>query len=134
MIVRHAPFIWWDYRIQGSIVDDELIYNDKSSPEMSYRLDNRRRVIENQHNIYLFDEKNTITVGFEYREDKAECINKPEVIDKMRTDYAYYLQNIFNWKRRFFLNVGFRVDDYSDRKSTRLNSSHIPLSRMPSSA
>ena len=25
-------------------------------------------------------------------------------------------------------------DDYVDRKSTRLNSSHIPLSRMPSSA
>ena len=24
--------------------------------------------------------------------------------------------------------------DYTDRKSTRLNSSHIPLSRMPSSA
>ena len=26
------------------------------------------------------------------------------------------------------------VRDYEDRKSTRLNSSHIPLSRMPSSA
>ena len=26
------------------------------------------------------------------------------------------------------------ISDYQDRKSTRLNSSHIPLSRMPSSA
>ena len=26
------------------------------------------------------------------------------------------------------------LNDYADRKSTRLNSSHIPLSRMPSSA
>ena len=26
------------------------------------------------------------------------------------------------------------IDNYTDRKSTRLNSSHIPLSRMPSSA
>ena len=35
-------------------------------------------------------------------------------------------------------NVGGRLRSYwdmwSDRKSTRLNSSHIPLSRMPSSA
>src|ERR1051326_9338349 len=29
---------------------------------------------------------------------------------------------------------GFEVSAYRDRKSTRLNSSHIPLSRMPSSA
>ena len=28
----------------------------------------------------------------------------------------------------------FTVDEFPDRKSTRLNSSHIPLSRMPSSA
>ncbi len=119
VIFRHTPFIWWDYRIKGSIVDDKLIYDDRASPEEPietiYRLDNSRKVIETQHNIYLFDERDTITVGFEYREDKAEYIKKPEVmIDKMRTDYAYYLQNIFNWKRRFFLTVGFRVDDYSD--------------------
>ena len=29
---------------------------------------------------------------------------------------------------------GMRADAFGDRKSTRLNSSHIPLSRMPSSA
>ena len=28
----------------------------------------------------------------------------------------------------------FDVQDFSDRKSTRLNSSHVALSRMPSSA
>ena len=34
------------------------------------------------------------------------------------------------------MNVNSGTDDmlYRDRKSTRLNSSHIPLSRMPSSA
>ena len=30
--------------------------------------------------------------------------------------------------------VSKTISDYGDRKSTRLNSSHIPLSRMPSSA
>ena len=36
----------------------------------------------------------------------------------------------------FMSNMGMDDygDDYGDRKSTRLNSSHIPLSRMPSSA
>ena len=32
-----------------------------------------------------------------------------------------------------WININ-RGSDYKDRKSTRLNSSHIPLSRMPSSA
>ena len=32
------------------------------------------------------------------------------------------------------LTVGMIIERYIDRKSTRLNSSHIPLSRMPSSA
>ena len=31
-------------------------------------------------------------------------------------------------------DTGFRYFNTTDRKSTRLNSSHIPLSRMPSSA
>ena len=33
-----------------------------------------------------------------------------------------------------FVNVKYSATDRQDRKSTRLNSSHIPLSRMPSSA
>ena len=35
---------------------------------------------------------------------------------------------------RLALGVRLKVENNSDRKSTRLNSSHIPLSRMPSSA
>ena len=33
-----------------------------------------------------------------------------------------------------FKNAGFEIVSYRDRKSTRLNSSHAQLSRMPSSA
>ena len=36
--------------------------------------------------------------------------------------------------RDLFLDTGIGADAYSDRKSTRLNSSHLRLSRMPSSA
>ena len=43
-----------------------------------------------------------------------------------------------NWKKYGFLKNTWAFvpnpDEVRDRKSTRLNSSHIPLSRMPSSA
>src|ERR1051326_9240771 len=38
-------------------------------------------------------------------------------------------QTVGKWRGRF---VAKRLDGLLDRKSTRLNSSHIPLSRMPS--
>ena len=37
-------------------------------------------------------------------------------------------------KRTSLLNTAFYFSDFPDRKSTRLNSSHVALSRMPSSA
>ena len=37
-------------------------------------------------------------------------------------------------KRTLFEWLAFLTEEVGDRKSTRLNSSHIPLSRMPSSA
>ena len=37
-------------------------------------------------------------------------------------------------ERRMRISEMGRITDGTDRKSTRLNSSHIPLSRMPSSA
>ena len=42
-----------------------------------------------------------------------------------------------DWSKRITRNIGVGVEEYSkgkDRKSTRLNSSHLRLSRMPSSA
>ena len=50
-------------------------------------------------------------------------------------------KKIFTWRVFFIIGIfmGAAIakvlsGDYTDRKSTRLNSSHIPLSRMPSSA
>ena len=41
----------------------------------------------------------------------------------------------YNGERTFFHEwIGKKTESNKDRKSTRLNSSHIPLSRMPSSA
>ena len=54
----------------------------------------------------------------------------------------YYTEEKLNWKLKQFLTLPefearydlFELTIKEDRKSTRLNSSHIPLSRMPSSA
>ena len=49
-------------------------------------------------------------------------------VDSYRRDLTRYINWISN-------NPGGTIKEYAlDRKSTRLNSSHIPLSRMPSSA
>ena len=52
---------------------------------------------------------------------------------------AFYIMSFYGAARSFPLGVEQLLgltgaNDYVDRKSTRLNSSHIPLSRMPSSA
>ena len=50
---------------------------------------------------------------------------------KITPDTAFRLSKCFNTSPDFWMNLQMNVED---RKSTRLNSSHIPLSRMPSSA
>ena len=48
------------------------------------------------------------------------------------------MPGFLTWSKRLnylgFKSCRFVLSDILDRKSTRLNSSHIPLSRMPSSA
>ena len=53
-----------------------------------------------------------------------------DISGALREKLAIYGANVINIDMR---NFAFSTD-YIDRKSTRLNSSHIPLSRMPSSA
>ena len=74
--------------------------------------------------------------------DEGGCLSKNDFnIDlKKMVKGDYLLQNF-----AMFVNLSDHLDPltkaqrlidlyYTDRKSTRLNSSHIPLSRMPSSA
>ena len=76
---------------------------------------------------------------------------KSDIIDKLdfeeidaRLFEGDFLQQIMNTARALKPNTGLKliqsfeplplINVLKDRKSTRLNSSHIPLSRMPSSA
>ena len=65
--------------------------------------------------------------------DKCHCDELPVGLDYAVFDFAV---NAGIKRSAKFLQqaVGVEADGSIDRKSTRLNSSHIPLSRMPSSA
>ena len=62
--------------------------------------------------------------------------NKIEKIKEVMFDHinTYKDQYSNNQSKHICYNYDNEIEDYGDRKSTRLNSSHIPLSRMPSSA
>ena len=53
----------------------------------------------------------------------------------MKVNYDVINEKYMNWLEYFILeHPSFHDDEYLDRKSTRLNSSHPTTSRMPSSA
>ena len=72
-------------------------------------------------------------------EDVAQeaFIKAYRALPNFRGDSAFYtwLYRIgINTAKNYLVASGRRAPTSTDRKSTRLNSSHIPLSRMPSSA
>ena len=118
--LKHSPTKWWDYSLQGSIVKDELILDNKASPELPvdifFILNTDQFTIGNQHNFYL-GKFNTVTLGVEYEEEHADRKNVSPVvfqIKERKSDLAFYFQNILNLNNAFFLTAGFRADYYSD--------------------
>ena len=71
-------------------------------------------VLKGLADLYVLSNKNKEAIEV-YKRIEAIC--PQDVIIKFKTGLFYS-----------------RIEDFRDRKSTRLNSSHIPLSRMPSSA
>ena len=63
--------------------------------------------------------------------DSLLKISKEEEMPSRKTIHTWLLDEN---KQEFLHNYNISVNVRTDRKSTRLNSSHIPLSRMPSSA
>ncbi len=118
--LKQSPTEWWNYTVQGSIVKDELVLDDKASPEINldffFTLNANRYSIGNQHNFFI-GEFDIITLGLEYKEEEADRKQeKPGIaqIKEKKTDLAFYFQNILNLNNTFFFTTGFRVDKYSD--------------------
>ena len=66
-------------------------------------------------------------------------MNKSEIFNKMMRDPKLYLENFCRIKTKDRRFIPFKLNEaqkdlFKDRKSTRLNSSHTDISRMPSSA
>ena len=80
---------------------------------------NDQQIIKKLFEIYP-DQKRSKT-GYE------RMINQLRRIKPTQSDYLLITNNKYGM-------YGLKSGDKIDRKSTRLNSSHIPLSRMPSSA
>ena len=76
-----------------------------------------------------------IQLAMDIRQHYLESINKEKTQAQVLEGLVLYTANLLD-QNRFILPLFMRAVDRSalDRKSTRLNSSHIPLSRMPSSA
>ena len=70
----------------------------------------------------------------EFAPQKQGKVSVPVWIYHGRDDEVISLTDIDPVAKEIFTDLSFNIVDDEDRKSTRLNSSHIPLSRMPSSA
>ena len=64
----------------------------------------------------------------------AERNKQRKIFIRMLNKQADYVEEVAETDVTVVINTRFQVLITTDRKSTRLNSSHIPLSRMPSSA
>ena len=105
-----ATSILKEYIIKGFALDDERLKNGKYFGKDYFRelLERVRSIRASERRIYQ-----QITDIF------AECSIDYDPKSQITKDFYATVQNKFH---------------FADRKSTRLNSSHIPLSRMPSSA
>ena len=126
-----------EYRIKGIENQDKtLLYYCLSTPlYFSYNYSNHNHPV-NWRKLYF----ERISLALDHKPDNDLKIK--ELIEVVRM--AFLLK-----KEKLFFNYAFKLEEtmpeyawtyylkarvYLDRKSTRLNSSHIPLSRMPSSA
>ena len=71
-------------------------------------------------------------IGLAVSSDGVNWAYKQIVLNEaFHLSYPY----VFKWKNEYYMiPETYQASSVRDRKSTRLNSSHIPLSRMPSSA
>ncbi len=122
--LNHNPNEWWNYSIQGSYVKDELIVDDKASPEQDfdvfYTLKTNRITIGTQHN-FLPWKSDVISLGLEYKEEGVDRNREsPSIqkIDQSKKDWGLYIQNIFSYKDTFSLTAGFRADRHESFGNT----------------
>ena len=136
------------FRVKG----DRFFKGKRDNPE-SVILFDRAEYYPSQPGSYETHEE--MMDAFEKLSSKYQnitSVNKPTSASKAfavialtdeKTRKPVYYARFFNsikpdmsgaWSNKDMNAFGYQLEKETDRKSTRLNSSHIPLSRMPSSA
>ena len=111
-----------------TISDFEDINNDNLVTRTLSRLQNEGTIVRVATGIYMNPKKTQFGILYPTLDKIAQKIAQRDKAQIMPTgDTAL---NILGFSTQVPMNAVY----ITDRKSTRLNSSHIPLSRMPSSA
>lgn len=149
LIFQGKFFDWWNFRFQGSLVNsgiDDENPSDPSAPFISLTdfvdLDSSRFTLHTQHDFQVspFD---TFTLGLEYEGEKVELDEYGNLesiglgplghvkVHRSRDNFAFYVQNQFQWERRLFLSAGIRMDQNS-RFGNHINPKFSFAYRFPS--
>lgn len=101
----------WAHSLKLSLTDENLKYEDPDTSWNNSTIETQIRNVDWQHNFYLFEETNTLTLGLEYEEQEGE---NEGVFDESIDNKAGYLQNqISLLDETLFMTGGIRTDDHS---------------------
>ncbi len=102
---------WWEHILRLHLSDNNLEYTDPDTSWNNFQIDTAIREAEWQHNLYLLDEADTLTLGAEYEEQEGE---NQGVFDESIINRAVYIQNQLNLlDESLFIIAGTRIDDHS---------------------
>ena len=117
---------FWNHSIKLSVADEEIKSIDPTNTSRNSKIETSVKTIDWQHNLYLLNEKNTLTLGFEH--EKQEGKNDSAQMDESLSNNAFYLQNqILRFHDSLNITLGVRNDDQSafgDETTYRLAGSY----------
>ncbi len=102
---------WWEQILKLQLTKNELEYTDPDTSWNNFKIDTAVREAEWQHNLYLLDDTDTLTLGAEYEEQAGE---NQGVFDEFVINRALYIQNQLKLlDKSLFITAGARLDDHS---------------------
>ena len=103
---------FWDHTLNLSLTKEDLKFKDPDTSFHNSRVKTAIKGIDWQNDLYLFDESDIVTSGFEY--EKQEGKNDSAGFDESLNNKAVYLQNRLSLMgKRINITVGARYDDHS---------------------
>ena len=118
---------FWDHNLKLSLVKEDIENKDPDTSFNNSNIHTRIETVDWQHNVYLFDDINILTVGAEY--EKQEGKNDSAGINQSIHSRALYIQEqVSLLNRDFNLTAGIRNDNHStfgDKTTYRMAASYL---------